>query len=58
MELLLDTHSLIWYFEGNNKLSKNALNLIESIDNDVYIVILSLSVIARHIKKFFFIFIN
>ena len=42
MDILLDTHSFIWYFEGNERLSNNAINLIESIDNNVFISIASL----------------
>jgi PIN domain nuclease of toxin-antitoxin system len=42
MNIILDTHTLIWLMEGNPKLSKNAFNKIENINNNIYISIASL----------------
>ena len=41
MELLLDTHALIWFFSGDEKLSDTARNLIEDINNIKYISVAS-----------------
>lgn len=41
MELLLDTHALIWFFSGETKLSDSARNLIEDINNIKYISVAS-----------------
>ena len=41
MELLLDTHALIWFFSGDTKLSDSARNLIEDINNIKYISVAS-----------------
>ena len=30
MQYLLDTHTILWYLFGDNRLSKNARNIIES----------------------------
>ncbi len=35
MKFLLDTHTLIWFFENNPKLSEKSRLLIENIDNEV-----------------------
>jgi PIN domain nuclease of toxin-antitoxin system len=42
MELLLDTHTFIWFIEGNSKLSNKAKALIESIDNQRFLSVASL----------------
>ncbi|MFB2891441.1 type II toxin-antitoxin system VapC family toxin [Aerosakkonemataceae cyanobacterium BLCC-F50] len=41
MQVLLDTHALIWFFSGNAKLSDTARNLIEDINNIKYISVAS-----------------
>lgn len=46
MNLLLDTHALIWFGENDPRLSKNALQAIESPDNIKYVSIASLWEIA------------
>ena len=46
MELLLDTCSLLWALFDDNKLSKQARDLLENDDNDVYISAASLWEIA------------
>jgi len=50
MNILLDTHTLIWYLEGNSKLSKYAIKEIESFGNIIFISIASLWEIAIKIK--------
>lgn len=37
MKLLLDTHALVWYVEGDAKLSATARTLIKAGANDVFI---------------------
>ncbi|MFN8347645.1 MAG: type II toxin-antitoxin system VapC family toxin [Spirosomataceae bacterium] len=46
MRLLLDTHVLIWYVEGNEKLPSGWRQLIESFENEKYFSIASLWEIA------------
>ena len=41
MQVLLDTHALIWFFSGNEKLNGTARNLIEDINNIKYISVAS-----------------
>lgn len=36
MKYLLDTHILIWYFKGNEQLSKEARQIIENAENKIY----------------------
>lgn len=42
MNLLLDTHTLLWFSENNPRLSQNAKSLIESEDNNCFISIASI----------------
>ncbi|HEY9628936.1 MAG TPA: type II toxin-antitoxin system VapC family toxin [Coleofasciculaceae cyanobacterium] len=51
MNALLDTHTFIWYIEGNLQLSKNARDIIESLDNKLHISIASLWEIAIKMGK-------
>ena len=37
MRLLLDTHAMYWYIEGDAKLSHAARTLIQDASNDVFI---------------------
>lgn len=37
MRLLLDTHAVIWFFEGNSRLSARALQAIETPEADVFV---------------------
>lgn len=37
MDLLLDTHTLIWFFEGDTQLSEKAKNLIQDPENQNYL---------------------
>ena len=42
MNLLLDTHTFLWFSEDNPELSKNARSLIEDADNNCFISIASI----------------
>lgn len=42
MKLLLDTHTFIWFIEGNSKLSDKAKALIEASDNQRFLSVASL----------------
>jgi PIN domain nuclease of toxin-antitoxin system len=42
MRLLLDTHTLIWFFAGDSQLSTNARILIEDEDNNKLVSIASI----------------
>jgi len=46
MNLLLDTHTMIWFFEGSDELSKMAIQSIENEENTCFISIISLWEIA------------
>jgi PIN domain nuclease of toxin-antitoxin system len=46
MRVLIDTHALLWYLQGDTNLSNLALNTIEDKDNDVFVSIVSLWEIA------------
>jgi PIN domain nuclease of toxin-antitoxin system len=35
--ILLDTHALIWWMDGDNKLGSNAKEQISNPDNDIYV---------------------
>ena len=50
MELLLDTHALIWFAEGNAALSAKAKFLIEDPQNDKYVSMVSFYELAIKIK--------
>lgn len=50
MDLLLDTHTLIWFLNGERKLSANAFELIVSDNNRKYVSIASLWEIAIKIN--------
>ena len=41
MEYLLDTHALLWYLAGSNKLSEKARNIIKNPSNIIYVSIVS-----------------
>ncbi|TYQ30744.1 type II toxin-antitoxin system VapC family toxin [Pseudanabaena sp. UWO310] len=46
MDILLDTHTFIWYIEGNPKLTEKAREAIEMSADKVYLSIISLWEIA------------
>lgn len=50
MRLLIDTHILIWFLEGNKLLSKPHRQIIISPNNDVFVSIASLWEIAIKIS--------
>lgn len=50
MQLLIDTHILIWFLEGNNLLSKSRRQIIANPNNDVFVSIASLWEIAIKIS--------
>lgn len=50
MRLLLDTHALLWYLEGNPALTRRQRDLIVNADNEVYISMASLWEIAVKIS--------
>ncbi len=46
MNLLIDTHTLIWFIEGSPDLSTKAHNLITNIDNPCFVSVASIWEIA------------
>ncbi len=50
MRLLIDTHILIWFLEGNNLLSKSRRQIIADSQNDVFVSVASLWEIAIKIS--------
>lgn len=46
MAFLLDTHTLIWYFEGNEQLTQKVADILEDPSHDLYISVASLWEIA------------
>ena len=46
MNVLLDTHTFIWYIEGNAKLTQKAKDVIEISGDKIYLSIISLWEIA------------
>lgn len=50
MRLLIDTHILIWFFEGNKLLSKSRRQIISDPQNDIFVSIASLWEIAIKIS--------
>ncbi len=37
MELLLDTHAVIWFLSGDERITKKAIRLIENIENKNFV---------------------
>jgi len=50
MNVLLDTHALLWFLNGDNELSEKSRKAIEEINNDKFISIVSLWEIAIKIS--------
>jgi PIN domain nuclease of toxin-antitoxin system len=46
MRFLLDTHTFLWFINGDERLSEQSRRLIENADNDVLISVVSLWEIA------------
>lgn len=42
MRLVLDTHSFLWFIEGDERLSRHARSLIEDLENEVVLSMSSL----------------
>jgi PIN domain nuclease of toxin-antitoxin system len=51
MNLLIDTHILIWYIAGHPSLKQSMTNLLEDSENDVSISVASLWEIAIKVGK-------
>jgi PIN domain nuclease of toxin-antitoxin system len=51
MNLLIDTHILIWYIAGNPSLKPATIDLLEATENDLSISVASLWEIAIKIGK-------
>lgn len=53
MQVIIDTHILIWYFTGSNLLSLNAKNILENKANKIYLSIVSVweIIIKKNIGK-------
>ena len=41
MDYLLDTHTALWLFEGNDKLPQNTRDIIFDSENEIYVSIVS-----------------
>jgi PIN domain nuclease of toxin-antitoxin system len=50
MKILLDTHALLWFIEGDSQLSQNAKKLIEDPENEVYVSQISFFEISIKLK--------
>lgn len=50
MKILLDTHAIIWFIDGNVSLSKKCRELIVDIDNQIFISCVSLFEMAIKLK--------
>ena len=50
MNYLLDTHVLIWYLNGDKKLSDDSVTIIDNTDNKIYVSIVGLWEIAIKIS--------
>ena len=46
MNILLDTHAAIWFFECDERLSKSAIKVIFNLDNIIYVSVASLWEVA------------
>ncbi len=49
-KILLDTHTLLWYFQDDEKLSSQGVDLLENLENELYVSIVSLWEIAIKIN--------
>jgi len=46
MNLLLDTHAIIWFINGDNQLPEKSIKLIKNLDNKCFVSIVSIWEIA------------
>ena len=37
MDVLLDTHAILWFFENDRRLSQNGIDAIYNLDNMIYV---------------------
>jgi PIN domain nuclease of toxin-antitoxin system len=51
LNTLLDTHTFLWFFDDNEKLSQNAKDLILDKNNEIFISIASIWELAIKINK-------
>jgi len=51
MRYLLDTHAALWLFEGSEKLSQIAQDIILDTDNEIYVNVVSVWEIIIHQKQ-------
>jgi PIN domain nuclease of toxin-antitoxin system len=51
MNLLVDTHILIWYIAGNSSLNPKMTDLLEATENNLFISVASLWEIAIKVGK-------
>ena len=51
MDYLLDTHVLVWFIDGNNKLSKEAREIISNPNNNIFYSVINLWEILIKSKK-------
>ncbi|NTF07231.1 type II toxin-antitoxin system VapC family toxin [Agrobacterium rubi] len=51
MKYLLDTHTLLWWIDGDNQLSSDALDIISDPENDIYVSAASAWEIATKFAK-------
>jgi PIN domain nuclease of toxin-antitoxin system len=50
MKILLDTHTVLWFIEGDSQLSEKARQIIENTQNEVYLSAVSLFEISIKLK--------
>lgn len=51
MDVLLDTHAAIWFFAGDERLSKPATEIIENLENTIYISIIIFQIAERRLPE-------
>lgn len=50
MNLLLDTHTLLWVMLGDSKLSRKAKNELEDVSNEVFVSVVCIWEIATKVR--------
>jgi len=46
MDMLLDTHAVLWFFQDDKRLSKTAIDVIYNLENMIYVSIASIWEVA------------
>ena len=46
MNILLDTHAVIWFFENNKRLSQTAIDVVYDLENMIYVSVASVWEVA------------